>query len=465
MTTSPTRPKDAESDVSPSQGLGQEVVQPPSPEDDPNHRHNFWVSIYYQVCLRVGWIFKTESVIMPAVLDVIGGSAWLRGFLPMLNRLGQSIPPLLASDRIRNAALKRRALFWSTATMASCFLFLSLVFALTNQTQNTGWLPICFLIAYGTFFTATGMNQLVLNTLTGKLIKTTKRGALSLCATAAGAGLGAIFAYFLLHIWLSSERATAASSRFELVFGFTGIAFMLGAYATFRFREMPDPITQPRRSGRQLIAASIESLKTNRNFLLLAISASLFGMCFTLFPHYQRFARDRFELSMTALIPWVIAQNLGAAAFSIPAGWFADRFGTRVVLRTLTLVMCIAPSLALVLANNPGLGWGWFTGVFALLGLTPVTMRFFNYYTLEIASREDHPRFLSTMSIAMALPPVLLSIPLGALMEQIGFEKVFVGVTLCMFAGWVLTFFLQEPRELRVPRVGDQEPPVSTDKA
>lgn len=446
MTTSATRPSDEKRKAPDSILSDQEIREPPSPEDDPNHGHNFLVSIYYQICLRVGWIFKTESVIMPAVLDVIGGSAWLRGFLPVLNRLGQSIPPLLASDRIRNAPQKRRALFWSTATMGSCFLFLSLVFSQTTQTENTGWLPICFLIAYGIFFTATGMNQLVLNTLTGKLIRTTKRGALSLYATAAGAGLGAICAYFLLHLWLSSDRATAASSRFELVFGFTGVAFMLGALATFGFKEMPDPVKRQRRSGRQLIAASMHSLKTNRNFLLLAIAASLFGMCFTLFPHYQRFARDRFELSMTALIPWVIAQNLGAAAFSIPAGWFADRFGTRVVLRTLTLVTCIAPCFALVLANNPELGWGWFTGVFCLLGLTPVTMRFFNYYTLEIASREDHPRFLSTMSIAMALPPVLLSIPLGALMEQVGFEVVFVGVTLCMFAGWVLTFFLEEPR-------------------
>ena len=64
-------------------------------------RRNFSLLTLYQVMMRTGWIFKTESIIMPAVLDVMGGNALLRGCLPMLNRFGQSLPPLLASDHIR----------------------------------------------------------------------------------------------------------------------------------------------------------------------------------------------------------------------------------------------------------------------------------------------------------------------------------------------------------------------------
>ena len=45
-------------------------------------RRNFSLIAVYQVVVRTGWIFKTESIIMPAVLDVLGGSAWLRGCLP-----------------------------------------------------------------------------------------------------------------------------------------------------------------------------------------------------------------------------------------------------------------------------------------------------------------------------------------------------------------------------------------------
>jgi hypothetical protein len=107
-----------------------------SPDDDPNHSRNFGLAVLYMVLMRTGWIFKTESIIMPAVLDVIGGSGWLRGCLPMLNRFGQSVPPLLASDRIRNAPLKKIGLFVSTLTMGLCFLTLSVVWMLTGGEKS-----------------------------------------------------------------------------------------------------------------------------------------------------------------------------------------------------------------------------------------------------------------------------------------------------------------------------------------
>ena len=33
----------------------------------------------FQVLLRIGWIFKTETVIMPDFLDAIAGAGWIRG--------------------------------------------------------------------------------------------------------------------------------------------------------------------------------------------------------------------------------------------------------------------------------------------------------------------------------------------------------------------------------------------------
>ena len=56
---------------------------------------NFLVLAWYQVVIRVGWIFKTESIIVPAFVDMIAGPGWVRGCLPALNRLGQSIPPVI----------------------------------------------------------------------------------------------------------------------------------------------------------------------------------------------------------------------------------------------------------------------------------------------------------------------------------------------------------------------------------
>ena len=54
--------------------------------------------VAYQVVSRIGWIFKTETVIMPAVLDACVDSGLLRGLLPVLNRAGHSLVPLLVAQ-------------------------------------------------------------------------------------------------------------------------------------------------------------------------------------------------------------------------------------------------------------------------------------------------------------------------------------------------------------------------------
>ena len=197
--------------------------------------------------------------------------------------------------------------------------------------------------------------------------------------------------------------------------------------------EQPDDDCSPRRKSLQLLSASLETLREDRNFLLLAVIAGLFGICLTIFPHYQRLGRERFDLDLTALIPWVLAQNIGAALFSIPAGWVADRLGVRVVLRTMLFVVCVIPLAALGLALQPEAGKIWYTLVFGMLGITPVTMRMFNY--------------LSTLSLAMAVPPFFLSVFFGWLVDEVSFEFVFLLVVVCLLVGWVLTFWLQEPRD------------------
>ena len=55
-----------------------ESTDPPTIADSPDavapyHGRNFFALTLYQVTVRCGWIFKTESIVMPAVLDSIGG--------------------------------------------------------------------------------------------------------------------------------------------------------------------------------------------------------------------------------------------------------------------------------------------------------------------------------------------------------------------------------------------------------
>ena len=49
-----------------------------SPPVEAAASRNFLLLALHQVVIRVGWIFKTESVIIPAFLDSIAGPGWVR---------------------------------------------------------------------------------------------------------------------------------------------------------------------------------------------------------------------------------------------------------------------------------------------------------------------------------------------------------------------------------------------------
>ena len=400
----------------------------------------------YQIVLRIGWIFKTESIIMPAFMDLVGGAAWQRGCLPMISRLGKSVVPLLFSDQIRNLPRKRNWLCLTSIAMGCCFLALSGLWWISGG-QRTTWWPFCFLGLYGLFFTATGMNQVLYNTLTGKLIVENQRGRLAAVGSLIGGFSAIVFALIWLRPWLQSSAG--AYPRFDLIFGFTGIMRVVAGFISLRFVEKASSTLAPLRGWLEILRASGKIVIEDHNFRLLAIAAVMFGMSMTLFPHYQSIARQRLGVGfgdLDGLLAWIIAQHIGASVLSVPAGGIADRYGNRLVLQILMGATCITPVLVLVL-HAGDIQWSFpYLVMFFLLGLTPITFRFFNNYVLETSEETDHPVYLSTLSACFALPIITCSTLVGLSMDVIGLRTIFIAVLLLLLVGWAVTYRLQEPR-------------------
>jgi len=401
---------------------------------------NFNTMAVYNVIIRTGWIFKTESIIMPAVMDAMGGPGWLRGCLPMLNRFGQSVPPLLASSFVATTPLKKYVVAFCSAIMGTMFVAMSVFWYVTGG-QGSWWLPGIFLLMYAIFFSSVGVNQLAVSTLIGKLIAVRRRGFLMLLATSLGSISAISCALILLRRWLKPD-----SANFVAIFLFAGLAFATGAVVAMFLRENRDRSAEPRINFRSIARAAVKVIRENRDFRILALVAAMFGMSMTLFPHYQALGRERLNLKLDSLLIWVIAQNLGMALFSIPAGRLADQFGNRLVLRLVMLAICAAPILALVLSNAGETGRQLYFLVFMLIGLTPVTMRVFANFTLELAPRVEQPKYLGILSLCMAGPAILTSTLLGLLLDRAGFETAFCVVICCLFIGWSGTIWLYEPR-------------------
>ena len=412
-------------------------------ETDIDHApKNHVLLVLYQVVIRTGWIFKTESIIMPAVLDAIAGQGWIRGCLPMLNRFGQSIPPVLASQRVRSAAFKKHSLALTTAIMGATFWALACLWLVAGE-KGTWWLPGAFLTLYAVFFVSTGINNLIVGTVTGKFILPDRRGRLMLLSNTIGVLSAVGCAWLLLRNWLSETEG-----NFFAIFAFTGTCFLLGAAVCLLFKERPDSHGNDFQGVRHLFQVALRTLAHDRKFRRLAMVASLFGMSTTLFPHYQALGRQRLELGLDNLLPWVIAQNIGVFLISVPAGSIADRCGNRIVLRSLLLVLCAVPLLALGLSRSGNFGASWYFLVFCGVGITPVIIRLLQHYCLELVPRQQQPQYLSTLNLAMAGPAILTSALLGALLDVLGFEAIFLSIGACLVLGWMLSALLVEPRDI-----------------
>ncbi len=402
-----------------------------------------WLAMQ-QIVLRVGWIFKTESVIMPAFLDLLAGPTGtsLRSWLPLLNRFAQSVPPLFLAGPLSRMRKKKRALAASSISMSLPFLILAAVGLATGGLVAPMTMAVLFLGLYTVFFVLTGLNNLSFGTVQGKLIRPTRRGRLMGASSSLGA-LGAVTcAWWLMPRWLAMPDV-----GYYYLFLFTGCCFVAAGCFVMLVRE-PADAALPKRSpvAQAPLRASWYILKSDHNFRCLALVAILFSASLMLFPHYQAYGRTHLGLDRGHFMYWVVAQNLAAGLVSLIIGPLADRRGNRVTMRVATLIAALPPLLAIVLATVP-VAWGkpCFWIVFALVGMSPVTIRTMNNYVLEICKPKDHPRYLSTLNVCLAVPFVVSPL-LGPLIEYAGFRVVFAtGGTLVALAS-LMTLRLSEPR-------------------
>jgi MFS family permease len=130
---------------------------------------------------------------------------------------------------------------------------------------------------------------------------------------------------------------------------------------------------------------------------------------------------------------------------SIPVGRLPDRHGNRLVLLITLLGSTSAPLLAVLFRTFPEWGTRLYIVVFIFVGLTPVVFRTIQNFTLELCEPADHPQYLGTLGISISIP-MLLAPAVGSLIDAVGFNVVFVGMSGLITAGWFLAFGLKEPR-------------------
>ena len=405
-------------------------------ESYPHEKRNLIVFALNQIVMRLGWMFKSESVVIPAFIDVYTSSGTIRGFLPLILRIGQSLPQFLVAQRVARMPKKQGFFVLTGFGFAIPWFILSSILSLTRWSGNV--IIAVFLVLCTLHWLAVGCNHLANGTIQGKLISPEKRGRLLAYSNIIGCTLSIGVAFYLLPRWLS-----ASPPRYAVLFGATALSFSIAASVSFWFKELP---SQPEGTAPffKFLGEALLLLKYDRNFRRFAGVILLFYSIWPLFPHYTVFGQRTLGLAPSGFVALIIAQNASNAIGAGIMGNIADRSGNRFVLRLLILISALMPVLAVGISRMPS-GADFYWIIFALMGFTPVSARIVTNYTLEIAPQEKHPQYLGVMSLFQAIP-LFVSPLVGALIEKLAFEPVFISCSVLVLLGFLLTFRLSEPR-------------------
>ncbi len=405
-------------------------------EPYPNEKRNLVVFALNQILMRFGWMFKSESVVIPAFVEVYTSSGTIRGLLPLILRIGQSLPQFLVAQRVARMPKKQGFYIFSGLGFTIPWVVLSLILHLTNWSATV--MVAVFLLLSTAHWLMVGCNHLANGTLQGKLVSPEKRGRLLAYSNIIGCTLAIGLAVSLLPRWLSGSTA-----RYAVIFGATAVSFGVAAFVCFWFKEFPSP---PQRTAPffRFLGDALLLLRYDRNFRRFAIVILLFYSMWPLFPHYTVFGQRTLGLVPSGFVTLIVAQNASNAVGAGIMGNIADRSGNRFVLRLLILISACMPLLAIGISRIPS-GAQYYWIVYALMGFTPVSARIVTNYTLEIAPQEKHPQYLGVMSLFQTIP-LFVSPMIGALIEEFAFEPVFISCATLVSLGFLLTFRLDEPR-------------------
>mgnify|MGYP000007183731 CR=1 FL=1 len=403
-------------------------------------QRTFWLLVLHQIIFRVGWTFKTESVVLPSFVDHLAGpgAGVFRGFLPVLSRLGQGVLPLAASSTVEASQHKRVLLALMTCLLA-LLLSVFAIIAVVNDHLSKHIGAGAFLAAYFVFSAIYGIYQVVFNTVQGQLIEPEKRGRLMSYSTFWGTFPAVLAALFLLRSWLHSNMP-----HYDIVFLASASLFALSGILCLFLHEARERCQDQNSSSRNPLA-TVVSLRCHRNLRGLWLVVALFSFSLTLMPHYQAFARDQLHIGSDQLFLWVIAQSTSVGVFSVLIGGLADRYGNRLSLAILIFGSAIAPGWSLTLFYFPRFAEPTVWLTFVALAFSTLVPRVAANYALELVPAEDHPVATALLQFGMTLP--LFASPLfGYLTEHWGFGPLLYGAIAVNMLATVVTFMLPEPR-------------------
>jgi MFS family permease len=412
-----------------------------------NRRRNFFAFGLYTIAFNVGWLFKTESVIIAAFVRTLGASNLVQGLFPMVNQLGSTIPQLFMANRVEHLAHKKPLMLATFSLYFVLWFAMFLVLSFVRFEHKNVILGI-FLLVNTIFALNLGCNSVVGSIIFGKVVPYNIRGKLMTFTGVIG-GVATICCTFLIVRPILDAGSSDPLSPYAILFLLCSLLFLTAWFALLFIKEPPLAGTAQRRDLLAFTRHSLRLVIHDRNFIILFLVGALVSISFGVLQFYTVYAKSRLQIA-NSMLAWYLVFQVGLMPLgSVFYGTLADRYGNRLGIRIGSVIYALIPAMAVLVGSWPELTQRpWlYCIVYAMIGFNLPLQQILTNYLLEITPLELHPNYLGVYnalrSITLVFPPAI-----GLLMDIFLFDKVFLGLAVFLSLGIVLAYLLVEPRHL-----------------
>lgn len=409
-------------------------------------RKNFTLLSLQNFLFRAGWLFKTESVIIPAAARALGASNFLIGLFPMLSRFGETLPALFAARHVQPFPRKKPFLLaaalvyflaWFTAGLL--FLFVPL--------ERRGLLLLLFMFLYVCFWINIGVYGNVYSLVMAKVIPARYRGRLVSAAGVSG-GVASVILTFTVVQGILEHPFQNPLRPYALLFFCAALLFLAGFIVLLFVSEPAGPGRGEKRPPLiPFIRHSFRLVAKDRNFMRFFAISSLLMLAFGLLMFYTAYAKNHLKVPDYYLAYYLGAQAASNSLGALYYGWLADRKGNRRALERICLFVSLTPVAAVLAGVLPGLpsrGLAYCV-VYLLVGFNLPAYQILVNYLLETIPEEFRENYLG---IYAAMSSLFFFLPLivGFLLDRFYYHKVFIVLGVVIGASYFLAKKLVEPR-------------------
>ena len=429
-----------------------------APDAAKQYPRNFKAMTFYQSLMQIGWVFKTESVVVSRFVTTLTSHPLLISAVPILSRLPQALAQfgfLGAADR---APRKKPLLLASTAVFTGAWGAVAAALFFGAALSDAALLLLFFLL-YGLSWTGFGVERAVNRLMTSKLIPVRRRGRVFAIGNSVGRFSSLATAGLIAYLM---GGGGSFRLRFSALFGCASLFFLLALAAQCLFREPPGAAPAERLHLRSIVRGGARILRRHRDFRLLFGAAVIHGMSIHLFAFYAAYAKawspdPAFQNALGRTLGHSLAaQHVVVGILSLALGWLVDWKGNRVVLRGLCAAMASIPLAAALIGRflpSNDLRLLALPTLYGMIGCMPVMTRVMANYVLEIAPPERLTLYVGVFGAAPAatLPfPALFGLAAAALRpvwgETAAYELLFAACGALFLLSVRFSWKMSEPR-------------------